>query len=69
MVHIVTFFIRSYQKISSVFLPHACRFYPTCSHYAIGALEKHGVLKGAFKVFFRILRCSPLSKGGYDPVL
>lgn len=69
MVHVIIAFIRSYQKIGSmILLPHSCRFYPTCSHYAISALEKYGLFKGSGMIFFRLLRCSPLSKGGYDPI-
>ncbi|KPK41391.1 MAG: hypothetical protein AMJ78_05645 [Omnitrophica WOR_2 bacterium SM23_29] len=46
----------------------SCRFYPSCSSYAIEAIEKKGLLIGLFMSFLRILRCNPLSKGGYDPV-
>ncbi len=45
-----------------------CRFVPTCSQYAIEAYEKYGVVKGSFLTVKRVLRCNPLSKGGYDPV-
>lgn len=45
-----------------------CRFYPTCSQYAIDAIKKHGVIKGCIMGFFRILRCNPLCEGGIDPV-
>jgi putative membrane protein insertion efficiency factor len=45
-----------------------CRFVPTCSQYAIEAYEKYGVVKGSYLTVKRILRCNPLSKGGYDPV-
>lgn len=45
-----------------------CRFYPTCSVYAIQAIEKYGALKGGAMALYRILRCNPLCKGGYDPV-
>jgi uncharacterized protein len=45
-----------------------CRFYPTCSQYAIEAIEKYGALKGSFMAVKRILRCNPFNKGGYDPV-
>lgn len=68
MVKVIILIIRSYQKIGPIILPHSCRFYPTCSHYAIDALKKHGVLKGLTMMIFRLLRCSPLSKGGYDPI-
>ena len=46
----------------------SCRFYPTCSAYAIEAIEKHGPLRGTCYAIWRILRCNPFSKGGYDPV-
>jgi len=51
------------------FFPHGyCRFYPTCSEYGIQAIEKHGIIKGGIKTCWRILRCNPWNKGGYDPV-
>lgn len=68
MAKALSFAIRFYQKISRYFLAPACRFYPSCSCYAIEAIEKHGVLRGSAKAAWRILRCSPLSSGGYDPV-
>ena len=46
----------------------SCRFEPSCSHYTYESVEKHGVLKGSFLGLWRIIRCNPLSKGGYDPV-
>ncbi|MBQ9372649.1 MAG: membrane protein insertion efficiency factor YidD [Thermoguttaceae bacterium] len=46
--------------------PH-CRFTPTCSQYCILALRKYGLLRGSFKTIWRILRCNPYGKGGYDP--
>ena len=60
--------ICAYQKIISPILPKACRFYPTCSQYAIEALEKYGMVKGSLLTIWRILRCNPFCKGGYDPV-
>ena len=60
--------IRFYQKFISPLFPACCRFTPTCSQYALEAIEKHGVIKGFFLAFKRILRCNPYSKGGYDPV-
>ena len=60
--------IRFYQKkISPLFGPK-CRYYPTCSQYAIQAIEIHGVFKGSFLAVLRLLRCNPLFPGGYDPV-
>lgn len=63
------FLIRTYQvTISPRFSRGSCRFYPTCSQYAIEAIELHGVFKGVLLAAWRILRCNPFSKGGYDPV-
>ncbi|MCR9192349.1 MAG: membrane protein insertion efficiency factor YidD [Gammaproteobacteria bacterium] len=61
--------IKCYQWVMSPMLPMACRFYPTCSNYAIDAVEYYGVGKGIWKAVLRILRCHPWSAGGYDPVL
>lgn len=60
--------IRAYQVCISPFKRPCCRFYPTCSNYALEALKKHGPLKGVYLSTKRILRCNPLFKGGYDPV-
>ena len=61
--------IRFYQKILSPFLPaNTCRFYPTCSHYAIDAVERYGTPRGLYLFLKRFLRCHPLHPGGYDPV-
>ncbi|WP_457568601.1 membrane protein insertion efficiency factor YidD [Desulfurobacterium sp.] len=59
-------FIRLYKRFISPVLPGSCRFYPSCSDYAILAIEKYGVLKGGFKSLWRILRCNPFSSGGID---
>lgn len=60
--------IRAYQKgISPKKLP-CCRFTPTCSAYAVEAIRVHGCIKGALLALWRILRCNPFCKGGYDPV-
>lgn len=60
--------IRFYQKkISPFFLPR-CRFYPTCSQYAVEAIERFGAFKGGLLALWRLLRCNPLFPGGYDPV-
>ena len=58
--------IRGYQRQVSPQLGPSCRFVPTCSQYAIEALESYGVLRGLILSIWRILRCNPLSKGGYD---
>jgi len=60
--------IRFYQLTLSPFWGSQCRFHPTCSHYAIEAIDKHGALKGFFMAIGRILRCNPFAKGGLDPV-
>ncbi len=58
--------LRGWQVFISPLYPPSCRYYPTCSNYAIMAVEKHGVVKGLIKALWRILRCNPLSKGGVD---
>ncbi|MBO4729068.1 MAG: membrane protein insertion efficiency factor YidD [Spirochaetaceae bacterium] len=60
--------IRAYQLGISPLLPKSCRYYPTCSHYAIEAINKYGPFKGTLLASKRILRCHPFHKGGYDPV-
>ncbi len=68
MKRVFIFFIRLYQKHISPHTPARCRFTPTCSQYAVEALEKHGALKGSLLALWRILRCNPFGKSGYDPV-
>lgn len=60
--------IRFYQKFISPLFPPCCRFTPTCSQYAVEAIERFGLFKGGFLSLKRILRCNPYSKGGYDSV-
>lgn len=60
--------IRGYRKYVSTAFPPCCRFQPTCSQYAIEAIEKYGAWKGARLAIWRILRCNPFCRGGYDPV-
>lgn len=60
--------LKGYKKYISPYLPKACRFTPTCSEYAIEAIEKFGVIRGSLLAGYRVLRCNPYSKGGYDPV-
>ena len=60
--------IRFYRRYISPRHPSCCRFRPTCSEYAAQAIEKYGAMKGGALALWRILRCNPLCKGGYDPV-
>lgn len=60
--------IRFYRKNISPMFPSTCRYLPSCSQYALTAIERYGALKGGWMALRRILRCHPLHKGGYDPV-
>ncbi|MEK3881578.1 membrane protein insertion efficiency factor YidD [Paenibacillus sp. PL2-23] len=60
--------IHVYRKVISPILPPSCRFYPTCSAYALEAIERHGAAKGTWLAAKRIARCHPFHPGGYDPV-
>ena len=60
--------IRFYQLFISPLLGNNCRYYPTCSQYAIEAIEKKGIIKGSWMAVKRICRCHPWHDGGYDPV-
>lgn len=68
MKRILLLLIAFYQRAISPYLPKACRFTPTCSQYAVEAITKYGAFKGGFLAFYRLLRCNPFCKGGYDPV-
>lgn len=68
MKEFLVFLIKFYRKNISPLKRPCCRFYPSCSLYALEALEKYGVLKGGFMAIKRILRCNPFNEGGYDPV-
>ena len=68
MKQLLILFVRGYQVALSPLLPAACRYHPTCSHYAIEALEKHGALRGSWLAVKRIARCHPFRPGGFDPV-
>lgn len=61
-------FIHFYQRNISPLSPPSCRFYPTCSNYALEAIEEHGAIKGGVMSVIRISKCHPLHKGGFDPV-
>lgn len=60
--------IKIYKRFISPLLGNRCRFYPSCSSYAIEAITKYGAIKGSFMAFKRIIRCHPFNPGGYDPV-
>jgi len=69
MRYLFIFLVKGYQKVISPLFPPSCRFYPTCSEYAVQAFTKYGVVKGGAKAAWRILRCNPFNKGGYDPLI
>lgn len=60
--------VRVYQRLVSPLLPPACRFYPSCSAYAVTALQRHGAVKGSWLTVRRLCRCHPFHPGGVDPV-
>lgn len=68
MKQILIGLIRGYKSLISPVLPPACRFYPTCSEYAMEAIDRLGIFRGGWMAIARILRCHPLHPGGYDPV-
>ena len=68
MKRLLIFGVRAYQVGLGPLLPASCRYYPSCSAYAIEALERHGALRGAWLTVRRISRCHPFRPGGFDPV-
>ncbi len=68
MKYIFIYLIKLYKKFISPMFAPSCRFYPSCSTYAIQSFTKYGVIKGGAKAAWRILRCNPFNKGGYDPL-
>lgn len=60
--------IRVYQRLVSPLLPPSCRFYPSCSQYALEAVTRHGALRGSWLAARRLARCHPFHSGGFDPV-
>ena len=60
--------ILAYQRLISPAFPRRCKYHPTCSAYAVQAIESYGILRGAVLAAWRVLRCNPFSHGGYDPV-
>lgn len=59
--------VRGYQRWLSILKPRTCRYYPSCSEYALQAIAHRGLLRGALLALWRLLRCNPFSPGGYDP--
>ncbi|MEW6600295.1 MAG: membrane protein insertion efficiency factor YidD [Nitrospirota bacterium] len=68
MKSIIILAIVGYKKYISPFLPHSCRFHPSCSSYCMEAVERYGTIKGLWLFLGRILKCHPFHPGGYDPV-
>jgi hypothetical protein len=68
LAHLLRGVVRAYQLTLSSLLGRQCRFLPTCSHYAMEAIERHGALKGGGLALRRLLRCHPFAAAGYDPV-
>jgi uncharacterized protein len=68
MTRIVTWLLKTYKAVISPLLPASCRYVPSCSEYAAEAIARHGVLRGGALGLWRLLRCHPFSRGGYDPV-
>jgi putative membrane protein insertion efficiency factor len=68
MKRVALLMIRFYQRAISPWFPPSCRYYPSCSAYAVEAIEKYGFFRGSVLAVKRISRCHPLHAGGYDPV-
>ncbi|MCL5985819.1 MAG: membrane protein insertion efficiency factor YidD [Actinobacteria bacterium] len=68
MSEMLIFLLNIYKRYISPMLPASCRFEPTCSVYSMQAIKKYGFLKGTYLSIWRIMRCNPFSKGGFDPV-
>ena len=67
--NIALLLLRGYKLVISPWLPASCRYVPTCSEYAMEAVDRYGVLRGSGMALWRVLRCHPLVRGGYDPVV
>ncbi|HYD41408.1 MAG TPA: membrane protein insertion efficiency factor YidD [Anaeromyxobacter sp.] len=65
---LLVLFVKLYRRLLSPALPPSCRFYPSCSAYALTALERHGAARGSYLTVKRLLRCHPFHPGGIDPV-
>jgi len=68
VVRVLRLLVRLYQLTLGTVLPNSCRFQPSCSEYALGALAEHGAVRGSWLAVRRILRCHPFGPAGYDPV-
>lgn len=68
VVRLVVLVLRGYKTFVSPLFPPSCRFTPTCSQYAIEAVQRRGVVRGLCLAVWRLLRCHPFARGGYDPV-
>ena len=68
MKHVLLMLIRFYQRAISPWRPPCCKYIPTCSNYAVQAITRVGAFKGGALALWRLLRCNPFSRGGYDPV-
>lgn len=68
MTRVLLVLIRAYQRFISPYTPPTCRFFPSCSAYAVDAIGRHGPWRGAYLALRRLLRCHPFHPGGYDPV-
>ena len=60
--------LRGYKRLISPMMPAACRYVPTCSEYAVEAVERFGIVRGGAMTLWRVLRCNPFARGGVDPV-
>ncbi|MDY0385044.1 MAG: membrane protein insertion efficiency factor YidD [Trichlorobacter sp.] len=69
MSRLLMFFIHVYRRLISPVLPPSCRFYPTCSAYALEAIRRYGPYKGSYLSLRRLLKCHPWHPGGFDPVI
>ena len=65
---VLIFLVRGYQVVVSPLLPASCRYYPSCSNYALEALHRYGAVRGTWLAVRRVARCHPFHPGGYDPV-
>lgn len=68
LTRLIVMLIRGYQVAISPLLPPSCRYTPSCSQYAVEALQRHGALRGSWLAVCRVCRCHPFRRGGYDPV-